>query len=1206
MKYSREITVDGGDSLSRIAALVAADSEVLDLGVGNGSLGRFLARELNCEVDGADLSEQSLQEAAADYRELHQVDLEQADALQCFGDQRYDAIVMADVLEHLRNPGQLLLQAGNFLKPDGRLLLSIPNVAYAGVALELLEGRFDYREEGILDDTHVRFYTLQSIRELVRDAGFAIDSLDAVELPLHRSEFGGAVPERIPAALRQALAERGDSLAYQYVLSLHQDAGQEDAPDPEVDFEAVQGQFEARLLWMSPGDLNHGEDKQLARLLNIGEQECGTEFDIIDDSGVELLRYVPADREGVLTIHRLELENLESGQHFDLLDPAVCNLPENVRQGLVMNLEDGRLALQLADEHAWFEIRLEAVSAWETTGRLRLHIGQSWPRSQDYTPPDHELRLALEDNKRLGNQLVEERAHRRGLMGEVMALKQRIEELDSKAPDSHSSPTFPPAGLMRTALQLVRKAVALLWLGRRKLRLIALTEVECDSEAELYRSANINGHLLFAMPPAYRGQAIYFEISATPDHDLQGPTLFSVIDGEVEKLNAPLYVHRKSGVLFGTLLLPENLEGLVFAPSRLPCEFKLNYIRITHIPAWARWFLEPHWHWLWFYRLYGAGRTWEQVREELAMAVEGFPRLGKHREYPDWWHKHGKASPALLETQRSRPLTEAPLISIILPVYNTPLDLLAKTIDSVLAQTHGNWQLCVADDASEQTSLRLLLQRYEQLDERIRVIYREDNGHISAASNSALELAEGDYVCFLDHDDLLAPNALYEVAKALVDNPSARVLYTDEDIVDEQDRHIRPHFKPDWNPDYLLSVNYFCHLLVAERELVARVGGLREGLEGAQDYDLILRLVRELEPGQIYHLPRVLYHWRAHEGSTALDMESKDYALEAGRRALQDHLAALSLDASVELSELGSAYRVRYPVPDPAPRVAIIIPTRNAAVLLGHCIGSVLEGTDYPNYELVIVDNQSDETATLELLSGLEERENATVIPYDEAFNFAAMMNLAVSGVDADVILLMNNDMEVIHPDWLTEMVSHAMREDIGAVGAKLLFPTGHLQHCGVVLGLGPDAVAGHAFKGLHKYDIGHMSRLRLIQDYSAVTGACLAIRKSLYLEVGGMDEDNLAIAFNDVDLCLKLQAAGYRNLWTPYAQLYHFESVSRGYDVAPEKRLRFEEECRFMREKWAPVLDDDPAYNPNLTQRFENFDAAWPPRGRAQAGNIS
>jgi methionine biosynthesis protein MetW len=1177
-----------------------AASEVLDLGVGNGSLGRYLTSQRQCQVDGADFSEESVQQAAADYRELRQLDLDQPDALQVFSHRQYDFVVLADVLEHLREPQQLLRQAAGLLAPGGQLLLSIPNVAYAGVVLELLEGRFDYRNQGILDTTHLRFYTLSSMRDLVEGAGLYVSSLQAVRVPLHRSEFDLAVPERLPAALRKALADRSDSLAYQYIIGARLDQAEALVPDPGVDFDAVQGTFEARLLWMSRSDLHHSEAKQQLQLLRLGDEHCPVEFEISDAENLEILRYSPADRSGSLRINMLQLEDVSSGRQIDLLDPAIWSFTDNLSQGLLMTRQAGALCLQLTDSHAWFEIPLDRLAGWHACRQLRLRVQQSWPLSQDYCPPDQGLRGAMEQNLTLGNQLAEERAHRRGLMGEVMSLGQQVQDLEGELRHLQRSRLLRLGHLSKALLLRVRDVQAFIWLGRKKLETAAITDGSQDSAFGSITTEGASGQLLFPVPTAFRGRVVYFEIGVKADSALQGTSLFSVIDDQLEELNAPIYVNRKTGALFGTLLLSGNLQGLAFSPSRLPCTFELKYFRVSHIPGWVRILFASNWHWLWFYRTFGAEWVLERWREEISLFFERFPRLGKQREYRHWWASYGAADADMLQAQRSRPLNEGPQISVILPVYDTPLELLRKTIDSVLAQTYGNWQLCIADDASPEVSLRLLLDRYCAQDSRIRVFYREQNGHISANTNSALALAEGEYVCFLDHDDELAPNALYEIVAALQANPEVRVLYTDEDIIDEEQHHIRPHFKPDWNPDYLMSVNYFCHLLVAERSLVEEVGGLREGFEGAQDYDLILRLTRAVSSEAIFHLPRVLYHWRAIEGSTADSMDSKDYALEAGRRALQEHLCATGTDALVELSELGTAYRVRYPVPEVPPRVAIIIPSRNGADLLGHCVNSIFLRTNYPNYEITIVDNQSDDPAALDLLQRLDARENVQVIPYDHPFNFSAIMNHAVLSVDADIVLLMNNDTEIINEDWLGEMVSHAVRDGIGAVGAKLLFPSGYLQHAGVVLGLGPDAVAGHAFKGLHKHDIGHMGRSRLIQNYSAVTGACLAVRRELYLEMGGLDEDNLAIAFNDVDFCLKLLAAGYRNVWTPYAQLYHFESVSRGYDVSAEKRARFEREGDFMREKWGTLLDDDPCYNPNLTQHYENFDVAWPPRRRS------
>ncbi|WP_374520577.1 glycosyltransferase family 2 protein [Hydrogenophaga sp.] len=534
-----------------------------------------------------------------------------------------------------------------------------------------------------------------------------------------------------------------------------------------------------------------------------------------------------------------------------------------------------------------------------------------------------------------------------------------------------------------------------------------------------------------------------------------------------------------------------------------------------------------------------------------------------------------------------------PRFSVIVPTWNTRPEWLRECLDSVLAQTYPHWELCIADDASTHPEVRQILADYAQADARIRPVLRERNGHISAASNSALALASGDFVALLDHDDTLAPHALFAVAEALQARPTAQLVYSDEDKLDEYGARCSPFFKPDWSPDLLFSQNYVSHLGVYRRELVQQVGGFREGFEGSQDYDLLLRCIAQTpDPADIVHVPQVLYHWRMAEGSTALGHDQKDYASEAGRRALQEHMDRHHPGTSVSLIAPG-IYRSHWPLPSPPPLVSLIVPTRDGYELLKTCIDSILQKTDYPAYEILVVDNQSRCEQTLAYLSALAQcgqqahpsglpSSRVRVLRYDHPFNYSAINNHAVAQAYGSVIGLINNDIEVISPDWLTEMVSHAVRPDVGCVGAKLLYPDDTIQHAGVVLGIG--GVANHALRQLPASSPGYFGRLWATHNPSAVTGACLLMRKAVFDEVGGLDAEHLRVAFNDVDLCLKVLARGYRNLCTPHALLYHHESATRGPDQTPEKRARFESEVNAMRTRWGALLDRDPAYNPNLS----------------------
>lgn len=567
-------------------------------------------------------------------------------------------------------------------------------------------------------------------------------------------------------------------------------------------------------------------------------------------------------------------------------------------------------------------------------------------------------------------------------------------------------------------------------------------------------------------------------------------------------------------------------------------------------------------------------------------------------DYPTWVGYFDTFTPSLRRwvKARSDALSYKPLISVVMPVYNTPERYLIKAIESVRDQVYDNWELCIADDASKQPHVRKVLDGFAKKDPRIKVRYREENGHISAASNTALELANGPFVALLDHDDELAPAALYAVADELNAHPDTDLLYSDEDKIDPQGRRYGPYFKPDWNPDLLHAQNYLCHLLVLRTEFFRSLGGLRVGFEGSQDWDLILRATEKLAPERIRHIPRILYHWRAIAGSTAQMAEAKDYVDRTSRRALEEHFERTGRKVEI-VGTVEGYWRARHQLPYPPPLVSIIIPTRNQVGLLRQCIDGILGDRTFPHYEIIVIDNGSDDPETLDYLARLPELDQrCRSVPYHKPFNYSAINNFAVrEHAKGDLVLLLNNDMEIITKGWLEELASQAARPEIGCVGAMLYYPDNRIQHAGVVLGTG--GVAGHAFKYFRRGDGGHGSRARLVQNYSAVTAACLMIKRSVFLEVGGLDEENLTVAFNDVDFCLKVLKAGYRNLWTPFAELYHHESASRGLETTPEKVERFGQEIETMRARWEALLQNDPAYNPNLTLKREDFSFASPPR---------
>ena len=617
----------------------------------------------------------------------------------------------------------------------------------------------------------------------------------------------------------------------------------------------------------------------------------------------------------------------------------------------------------------------------------------------------------------------------------------------------------------------------------------------------------------------------------------------------------------------------------------------------------AEYELPPGWEGETVFEALTADGKWRRFAARHTRVMSGSIESLRHH-YREWVQRFDTLSLADTINHRARiealEMAQRPLISVLMPVFNPAEPWLRRAIESVRNQYYPNWELCIADDASTTDYVAAVLKEFAHQDARIKIVSRTENGHISAASNSALALATGTYCALLDHDDELAPHALAEIVYALHRKPGLEFIYTDEDKIDEGGHRSDPYFKPDWNPDLLRGQNYTCHLSMFRTARLRDIGGFREGLAGSQDWDLTLRATRELRDEQVHHIPKVLYHWRAIPGSTALVIDQKDdYPFKAAERALKDDLIARGVSAELRPVE-GQHWRIKYPLPSPAPRVSLIIPTHNGYELLRTCIDSIRSRTDYPNYEIIVVDHRSDDPTILKYFTQLEA-EQVQVMRFDGVFNFSALNNFAARHASGVFLAFLNNDLETIDAGWLEEMVSQAARPEIGAVGAMLYFPDDTVQHAGVILGIGglngTPSVAGHAFKDAARGSAGQRNRLRLVQNYSAVTAACLVVRRDVFVAVGGFDERSLAVAFNDIDFCLKVRRAGFRNLWTPFAEFYHHESASRGGEDSPDKLDRFAGEIACMRERWGALLDRDPAYNPNLTAEFEDFSLAVPPR---------
>lgn len=558
---------------------------------------------------------------------------------------------------------------------------------------------------------------------------------------------------------------------------------------------------------------------------------------------------------------------------------------------------------------------------------------------------------------------------------------------------------------------------------------------------------------------------------------------------------------------------------------------------------------------------------------------------GDRLDYKMWISQH-VVSQEELEAQKTHVFEYEPLISILIPTYKTPKHLLIETLDSVLNQSYKNWELCIADGDSGEDYIKEMLDDYAAKDKRIKVKYLDENKGIAGNTQECYHMATGDYIGLFDHDDLLEPNALYEIVKAVNEDKTIDFIYTDEDKINEKSNYrFDPHFKQDFAIDTFRSYNYICHFSVFRKDLMDKIGGFRDGFNGSQDYDIILRATEVAE--NIHHIPKILYSWRVHSGSTAGNPKNKMYCYDSAKKAIDDELKRKGIKGTARDGKYIGTYEVDYEIIG-NPKVSILIPTKDHIEDLNRAITSVINKTDYKNYEIIVIENNSENKDTFEYYEEIQRKyDNVKVVTWEKGFNYSAINNFGAKYAEGEYLLLLNNDVEVINSEWLTKMLGLAQREDVGCVGAKLYYPDNTIQHGGIIVGLG--GAAAHAHRGFKRKEYGYFLRLGITHNLSAVTGACLLVKKSVFDEVGGLDE-SFEVAYNDVDFCLRVLKTGRVNVWTPYAELYHYESKSRGVDDLATNE-RFQGEFNRFRERYAEFLEKgDPYYNVNLTLDKEDF----------------
>ncbi len=642
--------------------------------------------------------------------------------------------------------------------------------------------------------------------------------------------------------------------------------------------------------------------------------------------------------------------------------------------------------------------------------------------------------------------------------------------------------------------------------------------------------------------------------------------------------------------------LPDDVRQLRLETMAAPDSFRPSKIVIDEIGR-----LQVAWHVL---RrriqrpsdiVHLAIRAWDLWRRRGIVGVKQrfFSEVRGPSDYARWIALYDTIGPSDLEAiiARIANLGAKPVVSIALVGGDWTDALLRRTLESIDRQAYPFWELCVAAKGITDSDVRKVLTRSPSRGSRVALVRNRANGSRWQQVNAAVEIATGEFTAVVTIGDQLPPHALFMVAKEVGAHPNADIVYSDDDKIDETGRRYEPNFKPDWNPDLMLSHNLIGQLALYRTSLLKTIDGMRAGLEGSEDYDLALRAVANMNSGKIRHIPHVLCHrWSPDVGR---DHTAK--AQRSARQAVRDFLEAQGIHA--EIAPEPGGHRIIFPLPGPAPLVSLIIPTKDAVNLLRVCVSSVLEKTTYPSYEILVVDNQSEKRETRAYLDEIARDPRIRVLPYDRPYNFAALNNFAARLAHGPLLCFLNNDMEVISADWLEEMVRHAVRPEIGPVGAMLYYPDDTIQHAGIVIGL--NGTADHAHKLRPRNDPGYCSRARLTQNVSAVTAACMVVRRELFESVNGFDAEHFGIAYNDVDLCLRLWEQGYRTLWTPFAELYHYESATLGAPGNPQRRRRFEEESQRLLTRWNKYVKHDPFYNPNLSKLVTSFELAFPPAER-------
>ena len=1111
--YDADLDMNTRNSLSLIINRVAKNSTVLEFGPANGRMTKYLKETLGCTVYAVELDEESAKDAAEFCEEILVGDIEKFQWLTKYQEIEFDYIIFADVLEHLYRPETVLKKAKTLLKTDGSVVMSLPNIAHNAIIMDLINDKFTYRKTGLLDNTHIRFFTKNTLEELITSCGLEIAFETASYAEPHNTEFNNSYAD-LDSSIALLLSEREFGEAYQFIFE-----AKHNASDLEMDFL----QKDMASLYIDTGK---------------GFNELEKVTTIFSSQSDKVIRFT-LDTE-VHDVKAIRIDPLEMALSLKI-ENIIINGADEINKLTQNGVTIGNNVFKFLDNDPQLLIDFdEPVILANVAVKYEYLI-------KNHTVKDEKIELQANDIADLhqvvadrDGQIQDKDTHIENQAQQIQSLrlKNRIKRLlgmyQSTSLFRKELPNnFPKHFDSKGYLKANPDVATEIGKGTLKSGLVHFCN---DGFDEVLRG---DRKLLESLP--FYNDENYKSIRTDVTQAIEeGSFKFSHYvhylqfgHKEILKQNkwkAFKYIkNNPSSVKLGLKVLrSQGIKALIQKikqVNRLPSTLIDNVYK----------YIEP------------------ELSDEIKSEIEGF--------------------------------TKKPLISIIMPVYNVDPKWLDLAIKSIEKQWYENWELCIVDDKSTNKKTVDFLKAINST--KIKVKQLKQNGNISMASNEALSLTSGEYIALMDNDDELTPDALYEVVKA-INKFGSEFIYSDEDKLEMNGSFSDPHFKPDFAPDMFLSQNYLSHLGVIKKELIDKVKGFTVGLEGAQDYDLYLKVLEQTN--KIHHIQKVLYHWRKIPGSTAAEFGDKSYAQEAGRQSLENAIKRRKIEGSVEDGIVAGTYKVNYTITG-EPLVSIIIPFKDKPELLTLCIESILDKTTYQNWEIIGISNNSEEKATFTEMKRLQALDNRIHFhEYNIPFNYSAINNFAVNEyAKGEHVLLLNNDIEIITPEWIESMLQYSQREGVGVVGAKLYYPNDAIQHAGVIIGI--SGLAGHSHKYFSRSETGYFSRLNLIQNFSAVTAACLLVKRSLFKEVSGLNEQELKVAFNDVDFCLRIREKGYLNIFTPYCEAYHHESISRGLEDTAEKKMRFKSEVEYMQKRHKKILlDGDPFYNPNLTSDRECF----------------